>query len=163
MSELLRSSPALLVSPDIHTPSKPPIPVALQTCLVVTASPHRAQLWVRAAHEEHWTTVVCTTAEDANRQSIRHRIELALIGLQSAAAECEARFKALVQQLAARGGPLLAVCGKPDDPSGEVWSRQLGIWMYLPGVDGQSDIAMLCGEARNILEKLGDRTGNVHT
>jgi hypothetical protein len=61
-----------------------------------------------------------------------------------------------VQQLAARHGPLLAVCGKPDDITGEVWSRQLGVWMYLPGVDSQSDIALLCGEARNILRKLTD-------
>jgi hypothetical protein len=163
MSELLRSSPALLVSPDIRTPLQPRTPVALQTCLVVSASPHRAQLWVRAAHEELWTTIVCTTAEDANRQSVRHRIDLALIDLQSAVAECEVRFKALVQQLAARGGPLLAVCGKPDDLTGEVWSRQLGIWMYLPGVDSQSDIALLCGEARNILQKLGHRAECVHT
>ena len=48
----------------------------------------------------------------------------------------------------------MAVCGKPDDTLGEVWSRQLGVWMYLPGVDSQSDIALLCGEARNILTKL---------
>jgi len=163
MSELLRSSPALLVSTDMRMPLEPRTPVALQTCLVVSASPHRAQLWVRAAHDEHWTTIVCTTADDANRQSVRHRIDLALIDLQSAVAECESRFKGLVQQLAARGGPLLAVCGKPDDPTGEVWSRQLGIWMYLPGVDSQSDIAMLCGEARKILQKLSDRAAYVHT
>jgi hypothetical protein len=27
--------------------------------------------------------------------------------------------------------------------------------MYLPGIDSESDIALLCGEARNILKKLG--------
>ena len=58
--------------------------------------------------------------------------------------------------MAANKGLLLAVCGKPDDTTGEVWSRQLGVWMYLPGVDGRSDIALLCGEARNILKKMGD-------
>jgi hypothetical protein len=36
----------------------------------------------------------------------------------------------LVQQLASSKGLLLAVCGKPDDTTGEVWSRQLGVWMY---------------------------------
>jgi uncharacterized protein YgbK (DUF1537 family) len=147
----------VLVSPEARAPAKRRTPVALQTCLVVSASPRRAQLWVRAAHEEHWTTIVCTTAEDANRQSVRQRIDLALVDLQSAPAECEARLRSLVQQLAARDGPLLAVCGKPDDTSGEVWSRQLGVWMYLPGVDNESDIALLCGEARNILKKLGDQ------
>jgi hypothetical protein len=104
---------------------------------------------------------VCSTAEDANRQAVRHRIDLALIDLQTASAESESRLRELVRQLAARGGPLLAVCGKPDDTNGEVWSRQQGVWLYLPGVDSESDIALLCGEAKKILKKLGDHT--VHT
>jgi hypothetical protein len=99
---------------------------------------------------------VCTTGDDAIRHSVRQRVDLALVDLQAASAEQEARLRTLVQQLASRKGPLLAVCGKPDDTTGEVWSRQLGVWMYLPGVDGRSDIALLCGEARNILKKLGD-------
>src|SRR5215218_3669929 len=119
MSELLRSSPALLVSPDIRTPQQPRTPVALQTCLVVSTSPRRAQLWVRAAHEEHWATIVCTTGDDAIRQSVRQRVDLALVDLQSASTEQEGRLKTLVQQLASRRGPLLAVCGKPDDITGE--------------------------------------------
>jgi hypothetical protein len=97
---------------------------------------------------------VCTTADDANRQSIRNRIDLALIDLQTASTDNEFRLRGLIEQLANRKGPLLAVCGKPEDTQGEVWSRQLGVWMYLPGVDSQSDIALLCGEARQILKKL---------
>jgi hypothetical protein len=155
MNDLQRSSPAVLVSPELRVPSRRTAPVALNTCLVVSASARRAQLWVRAAQEEQWTTIVCTTADDAIRQAVRHRIELGLIDLQSAPAESEARFKSLVQQLASREGVLLAVCGKPDDTLGEVWSRQLGVWMYLPGIDSESDIALLCGEARSILKKLG--------
>ena len=158
MSELHSSSPAVLVSPEVGAPIKRRSAVALHTCLVVSTSAPRAQLWVRAAHEEQWATIVCMTAEDANRQAVRNRIDLGLIDLQSASAESESRLRGLVRQLAARDGPLLAVCGKPGDTTSEVWSRQLGVWMYLPGVDSHSDIALLCGEARNILEKLGDRT-----
>jgi hypothetical protein len=160
MSDLQTSSPAILASPDARAPANRRAPVALHTCLVVSTSPRRAQLWVRAAHEEQWATIVCTTADDAVRQSVRQRVDLALIDLQSASAEQELCLRNLVQQLAARHGPLLAVCGKPDDTTGEVWSRQLGVWMYLPGVDGQSDIALLCGEARNILKKLGDNAAH---
>jgi hypothetical protein len=125
--------------------------------LVVSTSARRAQLWVRAAHEEQWTTIVCTTADDAMRQSVRHRVELALVDLQSAPPAQVQVLRNLVERLAARNGPLLAVCGDPDDTTGEVWSRQLGVWMYLPGVDGHSDIALLCSEAKNILQKLGAR------
>jgi len=130
--------------------------------LVVSISGRRAQLWVRAAHDEQWATIVCTTAEDANRQSVRNRIDLALIDLQSASSDSEIRLRSLVQQLAGRNAPLLAVCGKPDDMTGEVWSRQLGVWMYLPGVDNQSDIALLCSEARKILKKLEDQAAFVN-
>lgn len=156
MSELQTSSPTTRVSPDARVPVKCRTQVAFQTCLVVSTSARRAQLWVRAAHEGQWATIVCTTADDAIRQSVRQRVDLALVDLQSASSEQEERLKKLVQQLAARNGLLLAVCGRPDDTTGEVWSRQLGVWMYLPGVDGESDIALLCGEAKNILKKLGE-------
>jgi hypothetical protein len=157
MSELQTSLPATLVSPDSRATVRRRAAVALQTCLVVSTSARRAQLWVRAAHEEQWATIVCSTADDAIRQSIRQRVELALIDLQSAPRTQERLLRTLVEQLAARNGPLLAVCGNPEDTTGEVWSRQLGVWMYLPGVDGQSDIALLCAEARNVLQKLSSQ------
>src|SRR5438876_11646869 len=125
MSDLTTSSPAILASPDARAPAKRRVPAALHTCLVVSTSARRAQLWVRAAHEEHWATVVCTTADDAIRQSVRNRMDLALVDLQAALREQEPRLRKLVEKLAAKGGPLLAVCGKPDDTTGEVWSRQL--------------------------------------
>jgi hypothetical protein len=81
--------------------------------------------------------------------------------LQSAPPPQERLLRRLVEQLAARSGPLLAVCGKPDDTLGEVWSRQLGVWMYLPGVDSQSDIALLCSEARSVLTKLESHPAHV--
>jgi len=157
MNDLRRSSPAVLVAPEVRAPIKRRTPVALHQCLVVSASARRAQLWVRAAHEENWTTIVCTTAADAIRQAVRNRIDLALIDLQSAEGDLQADLRALVEHLASRGGSLLAVCGTPEDTFAEVWSRQLGVWMYLPGIDSESDIALLCAEARNILKKLEDQ------
>jgi DNA-binding response OmpR family regulator len=161
MSELQASFPATLVSPGSSATPGRRAAIALHTCLVVSISPRRAQLLVRAAHEEQWATIVCNTADDALRQSVRQRVDLALVDLQSAPTAEERMLRVLVEQLAARHGPLLAVCGKPDDTTGEVWSRQLGVWMYLPGVDCQSDIALLCAEARNILQKLGGHAARV--
>jgi DNA-binding response OmpR family regulator len=163
MSDLQMSMPATLVSPGSSATTGRHAPAAVHMCLVVSMSARRAQLLVRAAHDEHWATIVCNTAEDALRQSVRQRVDLALVDLQSAPASQERVLRLLVEQLAARNGPLLAVCGKPDDITGEVWSRQLGVWMYLPGVDNQSDIALLCAEARNILQKLGNSAMRVAT
>lgn len=154
MNDVQTSVPATLVSPDSAAKARRRAPATVHTCLVVSSCAHRARAWMLAAQEEQWTTIVCSTAAEAIRQSVRQRVQLALVDLQSAPLAQERMLRTLIEQLASRDGPLLAVCGKPEDPTGEVWSRQLGVWMYLPGVDSQSDIALLCAEARNILQKL---------
>lgn len=158
MSELQTNILTTLESFDPRRGFLRAAPAALRMCLVVSASPLRSQIFVRAAHEEHWATIVCRGAEEAARQAIRNRIQLALVDMQVVPAGQEQAIRALVEQLAARDGPLLAVCGKPDDSLGEVWSRQLGVWMYLPGVDSESDLALVCSEARGIVEKLHGRS-----
>jgi hypothetical protein len=157
MSDLQMILPATLEAPEGRATTIRRAPAAVHVCLVVSTSARRAQLWVRAANEEDWATIVCSTADDATRQCVRQRVELALVDLQSAPPDQERMWRELIERLAARDGPLLAVCGKADDITGEVWSRQLGVWMYLPGIDCHSDIALLCGEARNIVRKLESR------
>jgi len=157
MSELETGVPATLVSSEPRLSARRTAPAALRTCLVVSMSRQRSLWLVRAAEQEHWATVVCRSADEAARQAARNRIHLALVDLQAVPAKQEAAFRALVEQLAARDGPLLAVCGKTNDAMGEVWSRQLGVWMYLPGVDSESDVALVCYEARSIVEKLSKR------
>lgn len=153
MSDVQTSLPVTAVLPGSRATATRRAAAALQTCLVVSTSAQRAQRWVRAAHDEQWATIVCSTADEAHRQAIRNRIELALIDLQSASTAQEQTLRMLVERLAEQRGTLLAVCGNPDDSLGEVWSRQLGVWMYLPGIDTHSDIELLCSEARCILEK----------
>jgi len=158
MSDLQISEPATLVSSEPRIVARRAAPATLRMCLVVSASPQRSQWLVGAAHQEHWATVVCRTADEAARQAVRNRIQLALVDLQSVPTGQEPAFRKLVEQLAARDGPLVAVCGKSNDTMGEVWSRQLGVWMYLAGVDGESDVALVCYEARKIVEKLIGQT-----
>jgi hypothetical protein len=158
MSELQTSMPTTLVSSDPRWNIHCAAPAALRMCLVVSASHLRSQILVRAAHEEHWATIVCRGAEEAARQAVRNRIQLALVDMQAVPPGEERAFRGLVEHLTARDGPLVAVCGNPNDNLGEVWSRQLGVWMYLPGVDSESDLALVCSEARSIVEKLYGET-----
>jgi hypothetical protein len=154
MSELQTSMPTTLVSSDPRWSIHRAAPAALRMCLVVSASAQRSKILVRAAHEEHWATIVCRGAEEAARQAVRNRIQLALVDMQAVPPGEDRAFRGLVEHLTARDGPLVAVCGNPNDNLGEVWSRQLGVWMYLPGVDSESDLALVCSEARSIVEKL---------
>jgi len=160
MSELQTSMPATLVSSEPTRSFLRAAPATLRMCLVVSPSPQRSQILIRAAQEEHWATIVCRGAEEAARQAARNRIQLALVDMQAVPASDEREYRRLVEQLASRGGPLVAVCGNPNDSLGEVWSRQLGVWMYLPGVDSESDLAIVYSEARSIVEKLyGEKVG----
>lgn len=154
MSELQTSSPATLLSSDLSPSVNGSTSTRVRTCLVVSTSAGRAERFVQAARQERWGTIVCGSAEDAAMQAVRQRIQLALIDLETVPAGQASPLHKLVEQLAGRGGPLLVVCGRPGDEAGEVWSRRMGVWMYLPGVDSRSDIALVYGEARGIVEKL---------
>lgn len=157
MSELQTSMPATRVSSEPRRVVLRAAPPTLRMCLVVSPSVQRSQMLVRAAQEEHWATIVCRGTEEAARQAVRNRIQLAMIDLQAVPPGEEQEFRKLVEQLTSRDGPLVAVCGNPNDALGEVWSRQLGVWMYLPGVDSECDLALVCSEARSIVEKLAGR------
>ena len=156
MSKVQALMPVADVATTVRPASGQSNPVTTHCCLVVSPSRQRVKWLERSAAEQGWKTIVTCDAEEAAREAIRNRVELAVVDLQSVPGADETMFRTLVEQLATSSpdGPLMVVCGSEEDAMGEIWSRQLGVWMYLPGVDDQSDIAMLCGEARNVVEKL---------
>ena len=98
--------------------------------------------------------MVCVNADDAARMAVCNRMHLAIIDLATAEGEQLGAFKQLTERLSHGGGsPLLMICARETDAEEEIWARQLGVWAYLPGVDADSDMAMLCGEAKNVAEK----------
>ena len=105
--------------------------------------------------EGGWDTVVFSDAENALTEFHRARFQLAFVDLDGFDATPEDSFRDLCQQLAAAGGNLLlAVCGREGDGLEEIWARQLGVWLYLPGVTEGGGVAELCDEARGVVEQL---------
>lgn len=154
MSEMPQTM-ATSVSPkrlSVQTPATKTSPLQ---CLVVSPDVHRANLLDRAAGEKGWDTIVVSDVDQAAREALRNRVRLAVVDLESVGLPDQATYREFVERLAAGGidGPLLIVCGAEEDVSSEIWSREHGVWMYLPGVDDNSDVAMLCGEARGVVEK----------
>ena len=45
---------------------------------------------------------------------------------------------------------LLVICGSEDNVDEELWARQLGAWLYLPGVCDGDSLTSLCVEARRL-------------
>ena len=126
---------------------------AIMQCLVTSCDEQRREMLCQAATEHGWQAIACQDGERAARHSVLARVHLALIDLQSALAKQQEETRKLVESLARRGETLLVLCGSEENPEEEIWARQLGVWMYLPGIDEQSDVGSLCSEARQVTSK----------
>jgi len=65
--------------------------------------------------------------------------------------------RAIAETLAHRPGAMLVVCGSPAaeaarilGPDDERWARQLGAFVYLPGVGTDSGVSLIVDEARRV-------------
>jgi hypothetical protein len=61
----------------------------------------------------------------------------------------------VAEEFASRPGTLLVVCGSEDSVEEELWARQLGAWVYLPGVSSGDALVSLFAEARRVGERRG--------
>jgi len=120
-------------------------------CLIVSADAERSAMFEQAATEGGWKTYRCPDAATALQHIDRSLVQLAVVDLEGQPADA---FRPVVDRLTATSGLLLIVCGNEGDIDEEVWVRQLGAWLYLPGVLDSSNIALLCGEAKHIAERL---------
>ncbi len=134
--------------------------VSVFQCLIVSADPQRRKLLEQAADDSGWKTFSCADAHSATTYVNRWMVQLAVVDLQSQRPEL---FRPLVEQLTACNGLLSIVCGNEGDVDEEIWVRQRGAWMYLPGVADSSNISLLCSEARQIAERLWKSGGNERT
>jgi DNA-binding NtrC family response regulator len=125
-------------------------------CLIVSSDDERRAMFERAAADGGWNTLLCADAPTALTYINRSLVQLAIVDLESQQAEA---FRPVVQQFTATSGLLLIVCGNEGEIEEEVWVRQLGAWLYLPGVADTSNFALLCVEARHIAERLWKSNG----
>jgi DNA-binding NtrC family response regulator len=130
--------------------------VGVFQCLIVSADPGRRTMLDQAAADSGWKTFACADVPSARAQIHRWLMQLALVDLEAQRSES---FRPLVEELTACNGLLSIVCGNEGDVEEEVWVRQRGAWMYLPGVSDKSNIRLLCGEARQIAERLWKADG----
>jgi len=62
----------------------------------------------------------------------------------------------VAEEFAARPGTLVVVCGSEDSVDEELWARQMGAWVYLPGVSGGDALMALFADARRLAERRGE-------
>ena len=126
-------------------------------CLVVSMSGSRRSMLEHAAQDAGWSTVVCGDVRAAWMAIKRQRFHLAVIDLDGADAVSELRE--LSQEVTLTSNSLLMLCGNEGNALEEIWARQLGAWLYLPGVTEGNDVSALCAEAKPVAEKLNGMRG----
>jgi ActR/RegA family two-component response regulator len=128
--------------------------VALFECLIVSRGDARGDQFQQAAALRGWKATVCRDARVAAQVAERVRFRLVIVNLEAANGRAPAGYRQLAESLADTGDMLLVICGNDGDAVEEIWAHQLGAWLYLSGVDETCDLTMVCGEARDVVEKL---------
>jgi len=99
----------------------------------------------------------CETPADATelRSVIDGDYELVIVDIARPLGDRVNDTVEIAEEFAGRPGTLLVVCGSAESVDEELWARQLGAWVYLPGVAGADALMSLFAEARRVVERRG--------
>jgi ActR/RegA family two-component response regulator len=139
--------------PRLERPVKPVAAKNTLECLIVSSDRSRRESLSRAAAENGWSTVVCADSQTARRMANRIAVKLAIVDMEDPSLAESGGLRELSVELSCAGGPLLVLCGADGDVHQEIWARQLGTWFYLAGMADTEAMALLCSEARQVVEK----------
>lgn len=130
-------------------------PAIVMRCLLVSADEHGTGVIEATAGDEGWLVDKCHAVDQAIRLAFRQEFHLAFVDIHSVTdSDQRYEFEQLASDLARNHIALLVVSGDPSDPLAEIHARQLGVWIYLPGFDGQTEMDVVFREARAVHEKL---------
>ena len=126
---------------------------SVMQCLVSSPGRTRRNVLAQAVTDAGWDATVCVDSDQALREFQRSMFQFALVDLDDRG-DTPVGARELVQTLAQDSNRILVgVCGHEANPEEEIWVRQLGIWLYLPGVTTASEVSLLCEQAMQIVTK----------
>lgn len=117
-------------------------------CLIMSTALQRRELLSGAAAEAGWDTVLCADSQNALAAVRRLRFQMAWIDLDHHGVTAN-DSRGLCQLLADIPDLRLAICGHEADVDEEIWARQLGVWLYVPGLATapSDELTLLCAQA----------------
>ena len=118
-------------------------------CLVVSAVQAKRDMLSNSANRAGWDAVVCSDHENALEAFNKIRFYMAFVDLDKFGSTPPG-FRELCETLATQKNLLLTICGSESDSQEEIWARQLGVWLYLPGVtlEHSEELAAICEQAQ---------------
>lgn len=126
---------------------------SLLQCLVVSASQTRRNMLSDAATTAGWDAAVFADPQNALAEFRKTAFQFSVVDLDLRGKTPQG-FREFVQTLAEDSTRILiCVCGHEKDPAEEVWVRQLGAWVYLPGATNSPELSLLCEQAMLVVKK----------
>lgn len=121
--------------------------VLAANCVVVSACRQRRQAWAATASAAGWECAQYADAGNAHVAAESGTVQIVVVDLEPN--DTPPGFFWLCEWLVSKRprDMLLLVCGQCDDPSQELWARQLGAWAFLPGNDNPATSEALLVEA----------------
>jgi hypothetical protein len=137
--------------------------VALRQCLVVSAHAERRETLRRAAIEGGWLPLVFADAELAWEESRRSATPLVVVDVHDDADRRNESNRWLFERLSRESGHLMAACGcESFGAEEEIWARQLGAWLVLPGIADAHELSVVYEEAGKVLERTATTAAMPH-
>lgn len=147
------AEPKLAVD-QTHVAIAPNLLVTGLHCLITSTSEARRNALSWAAADAGWRTTLCSDATAARDQWERMLAQMAIIDLESEEPQAAAELRQLIEFLARQGGLLLLLCGNEGQAAEEIWARQLGVWLYLPGAAPGAELTAVCREAHDLVARI---------
>ncbi len=119
-------------------------------CMVVGLSEKRRQLLAAAAEAAGWVVMESADPKAARIQLLREPPAMVIMDLEDPSGVAPEALKGLAERVSKQRDLLIAICGNAGNALEEIWARQLGVWLYLPGVVHDSNVASLFEEGRQL-------------
>lgn len=125
-------------------------------CLVFGLQSDRRQFLVQAARSAGWDAVECDQEAIGAGPQILEGQRLIIFDLETDDGSTPSTLQNSAERAARRKGVLIVLCGNEGNVAEEIWARQLGVWLYLPGAVGDVELADVFEEAVRLDERRHD-------
>ncbi|MBM4020994.1 MAG: hypothetical protein FJ284_01905 [Planctomycetes bacterium] len=124
-------------------------------CLVVSGDESLRHRLDTMADLVGWSA--CETPADAAelRTFVEGDYHLVIVDIARPIGERVNDSAEIAEEFAGRPNTLVVVCGTGESVDEELWARQLGAWVYLPGLSEGDALMSLFSEAQRVVERRG--------
>lgn len=124
-------------------------------CLLVSKEEAFLEGMKRAASGAGWDCATSGNPRDSLRRAFLHCFGLAIVDIEPSMHR--QMLADLFRLLTGSSGGLVIAYDRSAEPESELWARENGAWLYVPGVAEWDSLSVACAEARRLQERTANR------